>query len=42
MLLKVLFYCVANFLAYKDKNVVRKQQQNCIVIVILANLLILF
>jgi len=42
MLFEVLFCRVANLLAYEDKSVVRKQQQNCIVIVVLVDLLILF
>ncbi len=42
MLFKVLYCYVANLLIYKDKSVVQKQQQNCIIIIVLANLLILF
>jgi len=38
----MLFCCVANLLVYKDKSVAQRQQQNCIVIAILADLLILF
>jgi len=42
MLLKVFYYYIANFLIYEDKNIVQKQQLNYIIIVVLANLLILF